>query len=138
MSISTESSSSSLLANQSFYYHVNESQLQYCYHEKTEDDAIPLIGDKDTWFRVSNHYISSHTDHGYQLYYYYCGDLSFYLGYPWLPLLIWTLLNILPFTLLAILSNMRNVSLLKEYPGFIITPSVSYFVVCPSRYFQQI
>ena len=117
------------------YFNVNESVLKTCYFDETDEET--LIGDGDIWFRVSNQYISSHNDDGYQLYYYYCGDISSYVEYPWLPFMMWALVDILPFPLLAILCNIRNLSIFTMCPSFLIIPITSYFVVCPSRYFNK-
>ena len=121
----------SLLANQSHFYNMNVTLLlmKNCYRMKEDI----LIGDKNFWFSVSNHYFTSHDDDGYRLYYFYCGDFSSYLDYPWLPFLVWTLLNVLPSILLAILSNIQNLFIIIKYPGSLFAPLTSYFVVCPRR-----
>ena len=102
-----------------------------------DDDYEYMVGGGDEWFEISdwsgNISLSSHNDDGYQLYYYYCGDLSSYLQYPWISVLLWIVLIILPPTFIAVLHNITNISVFKSYPGFFFISLISYFHIGSSK-----
>ena len=71
--------------------------------------------------------IHSYDDDGYQKYFYFCGDLSPLINFPWIPCLTWFILNILPFFILPIVVHLCNLKIFIMCPGFLLISVFSCF-----------
>ena len=84
---------------------------------------------EDGWYIIKQNHIHSHSDNGYQSYYYYCGDVTMFLNTTWVPALAWLALNILPILLLVILSNVTNLNIFLKLLDIIPLALLSHFII---------
>ena len=100
------------------YYDLDITNISGLLFEYGESERPQYIygSSSDGWFRViPDHHPDggysawSYDEGGYFRNYYYCGDMSQYLGQRWFSALLWGIVNILPLLLLSLLQHVLNI-----------------------------
>jgi len=92
-----------------------------------------LVGSDQDWFRFSdNDWTLVNENNGYRAQYAYCQDIRGFITYPWIPIVAWIVVTLLPCIFLTIILNFSNLQILLDFPGIVLMSIVSHFQVGPT------
>ena len=92
-----------------------------------------LVGSDQDWFRFSdNDWTLVNENYGYRAQYAYCQVIRGFITFPWIPIVAWIVVTLLPCIFLTIILNFSNLQILLDFPGIVLMSIVSHFQVGPT------